>query len=79
MTVDQNAQESRVKQAELQVLAASQEQAVLQLLAATRNALEGVASPKFAGRKSVSGEARRLLLVLEREATSYGVVLERGQ
>lgn len=63
---------------ELAQLAASQEKAVMGLLAATINALDGVAGKNYAGRNSVRMEARRLKMVLEREAPSFARIVEQA-
>lgn len=64
--------------AELQVLAGAQEAAVSELLAATLNAINAVASDKFPGRVAVRNEARRLRMVLEREAPSFARIVEQA-
>lgn len=68
----------RELQSELQVLAGAQEGAVSDLLAATLSALTAVASDGFPGRISVRNEARRLKLVLEREAPAFSSIVDRS-
>lgn len=61
--------------AELSDIAKRQESVAVETLARAMGCLDEVASDDFAGRQAVKNEAKRLILVLEREAPAFARIV----
>lgn len=65
--------------AEMADLTARMEQDALQALNEALSLLHGVASDEFPGRQNVRNDAKRLLLILDRETPAFVQIVEKGQ